>query len=315
MPATYTHHLFTKDVYKSLDTNIQKKLNVNLFDLFGKSFDAFFFYKPKIGSYAHKNNANLYFANIISYMRKHSFTCNTELLSYLYGSICHYVLDSTIHPFIYYYGGKYERNNKKTYHYRGCHDYLELMIDAILCKERNQKMINQYSLGKKIFPGIQFNQDLFDVLDFVYFDTFGIKNGGKLYFKAYKRYRFLFKHFMISRFGVKKKIYSFVDLLHIFPPIKLQNLCYYVPKIDTSILNLEHKKWYYPVDRKISFHYSFYDLYDVAIVKAIKLIQMVDDALDQDDKAVKKALKEIGNLGYGTGVNENRKVVMKYFAN
>ena len=40
MPATYTHHLFTKDVYKALDINIQKKLDSNLFDLFGKSFDA-----------------------------------------------------------------------------------------------------------------------------------------------------------------------------------------------------------------------------------------------------------------------------------
>ena len=315
MPATYTHHLFTKDVYKALDINIQKKLDSNLFDLFGKSFDAFFFYKPNIGSYAHKNHANLYFAHIISYMRAHSLTSDSELLSYLYGSICHYVIDSTIHPFIYYYGGKYDRKNKKTYQYRGKHDYLELMIDAIMCRERNHKKVQQCSLGREIFPKLRFSHDLAQALDSVYFDTFQIKNGGKLYFKAYKRYRFIFKRFMMSRFGIKKKIYSFVDLFHVVPPIKLQNLCYYVSKIDTSVLNLEHKKWYYPVDRKISFHYSFYDLYDVAIVKAVRLIQMVDDALNKDEKAVKKALKEIGNLGYGTGVNENRKVVMKYFAN
>ena len=35
----------------------------------------------------------------------------------------------------------------------------------------------------------------------------------------------------------------------------------------------------------------------------------------QDDKVIKKVIKEIGNLGYGTGVNETRKVTMKYFAN
>ena len=67
MPATYTHHIFTKDVYKSLDKNIQSKLNPDLFNLFGKSFDALFFYRSKLGSYAHKNNANLYFVNIINY--------------------------------------------------------------------------------------------------------------------------------------------------------------------------------------------------------------------------------------------------------
>ena len=30
MPATYTHHLFTKDVYKSLDINIQNKIDYDL---------------------------------------------------------------------------------------------------------------------------------------------------------------------------------------------------------------------------------------------------------------------------------------------
>ena len=65
MPATYTHHIFTKDVYKSLNIDIQKRINPELFNLFGKSFDAFFFYKPKIGSYAHNHCANLYFANPI----------------------------------------------------------------------------------------------------------------------------------------------------------------------------------------------------------------------------------------------------------
>lgn len=86
-------------------------------------------------------------------------------------------------------------------------------------------------------------------------------------------------------------------------------------KPDHSVLNLEHRKWVYPVDKKISFHYSFYDLYDVAVIKACKLITLLDQAIDQNDRAVKKALKEIGNLGYSTGVNENRKVTMKYFAN
>ena len=81
------------------------------------------------------------------------------------------------------------------------------------------------------------------------------------------------------------------------------------------MLNLDHKKWVYPVDKKISYHYSFYDLYDVAIVKAIKLITLLDQSIDKDEKTIRKALKEVGNLHYGTGVNENRSVTMKYFAN
>ena len=314
MPATYTHHLFTKDVYQSLDNNIQSKINLDLFHVFGKSFDAFFFYKPKIGSYAHQNHANLYFANIIYYIRENHLTHQTDLLSYLYGSICHYVLDSTVHPFIYYYGGKYDKKDKKTRKFKGKHDYMELMIEAIMCYDRKFKPINKCSISKLAFPKIRFSRELIHALDSVYLSTFQIKYGGKLYVKSYKRYKFIFKHFMSSRFGIKKKIYVIFDCFH-FLPIYLQNHCYYVKRFDKSVLNLEHKKWYYPVDKKISYHYSFYDLYDVAVVKAIKLITLLDQALDKDDKTVKKVIKEIGNLGYGTGVNENRKVTMKYFAN
>lgn len=313
MPATYTHHIFTKDVYQSLNEEIKNKINPELFHLFGKSFDTFFFYKPKIGTYAHNHCANLYFANIIEYMRNHELTHDSSLCAYLYGSICHYVLDSTAHPFIYYYGGKYDSKNKKTHSYRGKHDYIEIMIDALMCEERYQKRIYQNHIGREVFPKLKFSSELKNAFNQVYFDTFQIKNGSSKYIRSYKNYRFVFKHFMCSRFGVKKKIYMFLDL---FPlKIKLQNFCYYVKKPDHSVLNLEHRKWVYPVDKKISFHYSFYDLYDVAVIKACKLITLLDQAIDQDDRAVKKALKEIGNLGYSTGVNENRKVTMKYFAN
>lgn len=314
MPATYTHHLFTKDVYKSLDINIQNKIDYDLFNLFGKSFDALFFYKPKLGSYAHQNHANLYFQNIIKYIKKYQMNQNPQVLAYLYGSICHYVLDSTIHPFIYYYGGKYEHHNKKTKKYWGRHDYLESMIDAIMAKERMMMPIYRSHIGKDLFPKISFSSELKGILDYVYENTFQVKLGSKIYIKSYKNFRFVFKHCMISRWGIKKIFYVFIDWFHLLP-IKLQNFCYHISKLDYQVLNLEHKKWFYPVDKKISYHYSFYDLYDVAIIKAIKLITLLDEVLAKDEKAIRKALKEVGNLHYGTGVNENRKVTMKYFVN
>ena len=37
--------------------------------------------------------------------------------------------------------------------------------------------------------------------------------------------------------------------------------------------------------------------------------------LDKDEKTIKKVIREIGNLSDTTGVNEKRKVIMKYFIN
>ena len=60
MPSTYTHHAFTEDVYKNLDNKVKERLenSQDFFNLFGKSFDVFYFIKPKYGYYAHGNNSN-----------------------------------------------------------------------------------------------------------------------------------------------------------------------------------------------------------------------------------------------------------------
>ncbi len=315
MPATYTHHIFTNDVYKSLDKDIQNKINLNVFNLFGKSFDALFFYKTKLGSIMHNENANLYFANIIKYIRNNNLFDDSDVLAYLYGSICHYVLDSTIHPFVYYYSGKYDVNSKKTYKYRGRHDYIESMIDNLLYYERNNVLMYKQKVSDEVFPRIEFSKILLNTINYAFLSTFNVNNGKKIYVKSYHNFKFCYKFFMGSRFGFNKLVLKLFDKLNIIKSLKLQHLNYRVKKLDKSVLNLEHKKWYYPVDKKMNYHYSFYDLYDLSLVKAKKLIMLINETLDKDNQTLKKVLKEIGNLGYGTGVNENRKVIMKYFAN
>lgn len=315
MPATYTHHLFTKDVYKVVNENVKNKLqsNVDLFYLFGKSFDILFFIKPSLGRYAHNNQVNLYFSNIIKEVRNNKLYDNSEVLAYLYGSICHYVLDSTIHPYIYFKSGKYNYKNKKTKIYKGGHDKFEYMIDAILYKERNNKEIYKANLKKEVFAKYSFSSDLKEVLNQVYLDTFQVLNGYQLVKRGVRNYSFVFSHIMCSRWGIKYYFYKLFDFFHFSKRCYLANCSYHIKKLDYTVLNKEHKKWYYPVDKKISYHYSFYDLYDVAIERARKIINDLDYALDKDEKEIKKVLREIGNLSYATGKNADKNYVMKYF--
>jgi len=74
MPATYTHHLFTKDIFKVLPSSVTDKFQEeeNLYYLFGKSFDILFFINHSLGSFAHTHHVNLYFQNIIQYIRKNN---------------------------------------------------------------------------------------------------------------------------------------------------------------------------------------------------------------------------------------------------
>ena len=63
MPATNTHHIFTKDVFKVINENARNKIidSKDIFNLFGKSFDILFFSDKKLGVKAHNYNSNLYF--------------------------------------------------------------------------------------------------------------------------------------------------------------------------------------------------------------------------------------------------------------
>ena len=303
MPATYTHHSFTKDVYKVLDEEIKNKLqdNIDLFNLFGKSFDILFFVKPKLGHFAHKHNINLYFLNIIKYIRDNNLTNNSSVLAYLYGSICHYVLDTTCHPFVFYKTGRYNIKDKNTYKYKGKHNYLEYMVDACVYYEKNRKMITHAKVSKEVFPSVEFTSELNKTIDYAFKNTFCAIDIDKAFLKGYYNYRFVMKHGMESHFGIKAFIYKLIDKTKLVKKCELASVCYYIKKLDKSVLNLEHKKWYYPVTKKISYHYSFYDLYDLSIEKARKLIKTIDNALDKDDKEINKVLKEIGNLNYCTG--------------
>lgn len=314
MPATYTHHIFTKDVFKVLDCDIKEKLKdkQDLFDLFGKSFDILFFIKYKMGIYAHNNKSNLYFKNIVKYIKDNSLENNSEILAYLYGSICHYVLDTICHPYIFYKTGNYIAGDKSTYKYRGGHSYIESMIDAQFYYKRNNKPIYKGKLSQEVFTKLSFSKELNDILDYVYLNTFDVNNYSKVIYKGYKNYKFVFKYFMCSRTFIKKALYKFIDKTHLIKK-DLAGKCYYIKTLDNTVLNLEHNKWYYSVDKKISYHYSFYDLYDVAIERARKLINTLDNALNSSEKDLNKVLREIGNLSYTTGVNVDKRKVMKYF--
>jgi len=315
MPCTYTHHIFAKDVLKACNSDVKNRIvnNENTFYVFAQSFDIAFFKNYSFGHYAHTHNSNLYFTNIIKYIRDNDLCDNSQVMAYLYGSVCHYVLDTIVHPYVFYKTGNFYYKNKKTKKYKGHHNYLEYMIDAIIYEERTNKNIYKANLSNIMLPKIEFSKELSNTIDYACLNAFERNNAIKLFRIGLKNFRFIVSHGFQSRFGIKYFIYKILDKINFSKKRKLSNMCYYIKKLDYSVLNVEHKKWNYPVDKKMSFHYSFYDLYDVAVERARYLINNLDNVIDKDEKQVKKALKEIGNLSYTTGKNVDNKSTMKYF--
>ena len=314
MPAVYTHHVFTKDVYDRLSVTIKNRIkeDIDIFEIFGKSFDILFFSHSKLGHLAHNSKTNFYFENILTYISENKLQSDSKVLAYLYGSICHYVLDSVSHPYIFYKTGKFNYMDKNSLKYKGMHSYYEYMTDSILYFNLTGKMIYKSKVSKLTFPRFVGNKRLKKVINYSILKTFGYKFGYCKFRLGYINFRLVFKHIMMSKFGIKKKIYNLIDKFNLFRKIKISNLCYCIQKLDYEVLNNEKKDWYNPADNSLVYNYSFMELYEIAVEKAIKIIANVDEIL-KNNRSIKEALEIIGNNSYCSGIILDLRLKMKYF--
>lgn len=106
MPTTYAHDLFGKMVYHRLDPEIQEKIKKyqTTYQIGLHGPDILFyvrpFYKNRFNQMAHRlhrEEAAGFFERGRELYQK---TGNEEILVYLLGFICHFMLDSTCHPYI-----------------------------------------------------------------------------------------------------------------------------------------------------------------------------------------------------------------------
>ena len=106
MPTTYAHDLFGKMVYHRLDPEIQEKIKkyqiTYQIGLHGP--DILFYVRPfhknrfnQMAHRLHREEAAGFFERGRELYQK---TGNEEILVYLLGFICHFMLDSTCHPYI-----------------------------------------------------------------------------------------------------------------------------------------------------------------------------------------------------------------------
>lgn len=113
MPTTFSHDLFGKEVYQELPEEIKKIIHCGkslyLIGLHGP--DILFYHKPyrknnisDVGYQMHSEIAAPFFQNAASVYKNNP---NPLLASYLMGFVCHYILDSTCHPYVSNYEAQY----------------------------------------------------------------------------------------------------------------------------------------------------------------------------------------------------------------
>ena len=315
MPSIVTHHYFAKDILDKLPDKTQKKLENSypIFFIFAQSFDNLFYYKlltpwlgkkeRTLGYEAQKKQVNQYFENILYEIKKNPTSDN---LAYLYGSYCHYILDSICHPFVIYQAGD-ETQNKK---YNGLHEKIEVNIDAQIYKKKTGKNLKDVKMADMLLPKVTFSNELKETLNHTFKNTFQVDNMGTIYEKSVAMGNFILKYAVTNKTAIKKRLYQLRDF--ICRHKKYQYLSFHVTKLIPEYLNETKEPWVYPVDNKLVHHESFQELYEQAISKTVKLILLTEKYLKKEITK-KELLDNIGNNSYVTGIDCNKNQTMKYF--
>ena len=321
MPATVVHAYFAQDLNDILPKEIKNKLDVDRLKTFGQSTDSLMFYNlfsilpgkniRDFQKYFHTNKTQEFFINLINYIKENDYTEDIDVNSFLVGTICHYVLDSTVHPYIYYKTGYFNKNDKSTYKYNNVHTFMETFLDNDMIKRRESINPYKFNISKFSFDTSKFSNELNDTIKYTFKETFDVDNMDKIYYKSLKQMRNSIFIFRQDRYGIKKFFYKLADTFTSKRVFRFEAISYHYPLNDRhNFLNENHKLWRNPCDYSLTSEESFLDLYLRALKLAKVMICASFDYINGKDIELEKVFI---NKSYITGLDCELDKELKYF--
>ena len=274
MPAATTHVEMAKQVYQRssyLQTNIQ---DLQMFYLGSQGPDILFFNKASILPGSTKKYGNLMHVEkikeVIGYFDEASKN-DPILRSYFLGYLCHYSLDSIVHPLVY--------GVSRYVHLQGGPSESEIHVGAessidIYILQNLHRDITTYDVYKYLKISSCNVTKLATFYKNMLSDIFSIQLTQSHLEQAIKDVAFFTKVLRPSKLKYKF-FYSLENLLlkgnHFITAMMLNG------DKDFTILNKEHKEYTLPWDESETIHASFDELYEQAITKAIRIVENRDD--------------------------------------
>ncbi len=321
MPATITHAYFSKDVFDILPNNIKNTIDCSRIKMFGQSMDSLMFYNlfsimpgKKIRRFCdtfHREKSQDYFVNLIKYIKDNELGSDMDTCSYLAGMICHYVLDSMLHPYIIYKTGVFNKKDKSTYKYNHVHEFMEVFIDNDMVSRREHIIPYKFRLDKFCFNTRCFSKGLSDTIDYSFNKTFNINNMSKIYYKSLKQMKRDLYLFRRDVYGIKKFFYKLIDTVTPRSAFRFECISYHRSLVDKhDYLNNDNHMWRNPVSYNLTSTESFVDLYLKAIKTSKVLICASFDFINGKDIELEKLFT---NMSYVTGLDCKLNKELKYF--
>lgn len=285
MPNYVSHAIMAEEYSKTINHELNKYLEIDNEKI--KTFSIgqdYTFSNGKLFEKTHNENVQAFFINLITYITKNKLYNDDTVMSYLYGQIAHYALDSTLHPFIY----AKELTTKKV-GLISKHTTTEYLIDNYLSEEKKgltPNKINYSHINEK-----NFNKDLEKLINEVYQKTYHIADTTKAYKKTLLALKALIKASKL-KFRDKLILKKFLKYEKFF---KENNIT------KDYILNKNNEYWENPFSKEKETD-SFNNLYQKAINKAINLTIEANNYI-YGKRNLKKLVLAFPNESYDTGID------------
>lgn len=324
MPDTITHYLFGLDEAKNItDSPLYKiiKDNRNLYFIGLQGPDPMYYHAPykknnyfKVASLMHQDHTGYFLSSALCFAKKHADSPElfNPCMAYISGMLCHYALDITAHPYIFYLGGRYSQEDPNTSKYQGLHKKIEVAIDALLLDEKFNRKANTFKIHKHILKDLPLPNIILELYEELLFSIYAIPNGGTIFKDSYHDFRNYFK-LTYDRIGFKKGLVATTMPLLPKNIAGLANTFSYHDCIDefTDYLNTKKAVWLHPVTGNV-YTYSFYDIIKNAHKLATTLL-LGAYAFTQSEISLDELENLLPNLSYLTGLRTSDTRSMQYF--
>lgn len=285
MPAFSTHYIFSDEM---MDTIRQRAEGVNIDEravIYGTQGPDFLFFHRILptmpgkslmgtGSAVHRSDPAKLFGAMAEYLINGRDYDRDEVISYFCGFICHYALDRSVHPFVYWAMEDIKEKEHITYHPFVLHNRIEFSIDMILLKEkRNIENALRFSTKSLLSDDGELIKNMARGAAYAFSVTLKTQCSEEKFEQAFRDFRYM--QGLINS-GSKKRndilrtvqlpLYRFIG-----PGISAMML-QEGPDGKYDYMNEAKGEWYYPADKSVRLNDSVYELFEGAKKDAADMV-------------------------------------------
>ncbi len=166
MPGFISHTVMARDVYNE----INRKCSLEYILTYSLGGDLCKYAKCRYDS--HHKDMDKFIYNMADYIKDNNLLDDKEVMGVLYGHICHYIMDSIIHPLV----RKMDKeclNNKKN------HTLIEEYYDTYLVKIKYG--VSKQKYAKERLLNAKMKKKISEMIDYVYMETYNTNKVSKYY--------------------------------------------------------------------------------------------------------------------------------------